>query len=99
MEKKLIPYSVHLPEEIYLQVKAAAGTRKASVIIREAIVTYLANDDKHSAGYNRAIREAISMVQRHPTAKTISVGGKTISDVLVDQLKLMINRSEHGKKT
>lgn len=99
MEKKLIPYSVHLPEEIYIQVKAAAGARRASELIRDAIVTALESEDKHTAAYNRAVREAISIVQRHPVAKTISVGGETIADALVASLRSMIIRREpHGDK-
>lgn len=98
MEKKLIPYSIHLPEEIYLQVKAAAGARRASELIRDAIVTHLESEDKHTAAYNRAIREAISMVQRHPLARTIAVSGETISDALVAALRNMIIRREHVDK-
>ena len=37
MEKRLIPYSVHLPEPIYAKLKKAAGERKASALVRDAI--------------------------------------------------------------
>ena len=35
--KRLIPYSVHLPEDIHKKLKAAAGDRKASALVRDAI--------------------------------------------------------------
>ena len=35
--KRLIPYSVHLPEDVYKKLKEAAGSRKASALVRDAI--------------------------------------------------------------
>ena len=57
--KRLIPYSVHLREDIYNKLKAAAGERKASGIVRDAITMIIEGDDAFNAGYNKAIRDAI----------------------------------------
>jgi hypothetical protein len=87
-----------LPEPIYRKVKEAAGQRRASSLVRDAIVNYLDNNDQQSAAYNQAIHDCINMVTRHALARTVSIGGKTIADVLVGQLVAMLKESKHVKK-
>ena len=43
--KRLVPYSVHLREDIYLKLKAAAGQRKATALVRDAITLIVEGDD------------------------------------------------------
>ena len=59
--KRLIPYSVHLPEEIYKKLKAAAGERKASALVRDAITVIVNGDDEFNGGYNKAVSDGINM--------------------------------------
>jgi hypothetical protein len=52
--KRLIPYSVHLPEEVHAKLKEAAGNRKASALVRDAITLIIEGDDEFNGGYNKA---------------------------------------------
>lgn len=96
MEKKLIPYSVHLPEPIFKRIKAAAGDRKASSIVRDAITLYL-DDDKHAA-YNKGVKDCITIIRKDAHASTISVQGETISEILCAQISGLIKESSNAKK-
>lgn len=80
--KRLIPYSVHLPEEIFNQIKEAAQDRKASSVVRDAITMYLQGTDEFDAGYNKAINDAIKIVKANQTAKTLSVNGLPVSELI-----------------
>ena len=54
--KRLIPYSVHLPEEVHAKLKEAAGNRKASALVRDAITLIIEGDDEFNGGYNKGVR-------------------------------------------
>ena len=88
--KRLIPYSVHLSEDIFNQVKAAAKQRKASSLVRDAITMFLEGDDAFNGGYNKAVRDIISLIKDDDKASRISVGGQTIGESLISQLENMI---------
>ena len=101
IEKRLVPYSVHLPIEIYTKLKAAAGNRKASGLVRDAITMIIEGDDMFNSGYNKAIRDAIGVIARDGNAGNISVGGYTIKDLLIEQLDMMIvviPKARNGKE-
>jgi hypothetical protein len=58
-------------------------------------------DDMFNSGYNKAIRDAISVVARDGNAGNISVGGFTIKDLLIEQLDMMIvivPKARNGKE-
>ena len=96
--KRLIPYSVHLREDIYLKLKAAAGQRKATALVRDAITLIVEGDDVFNGGYNKGLRDAISVIQENESASSISVGGESIADILSRQIEAMIlNQSVGGK--
>lgn len=86
MEKKLIPYSVHLPEDIYYQLKSAARDRKASSLVREAIIMLVEGDTPYNTGYSRAIRDVVSLIKKHQIASTIGVNGNTLSSILISEI-------------
>jgi hypothetical protein len=88
--KRLIPYSVHLPEDIYIKMKAKATERKASAIVRDAIVMMLEGDSVYNSGYRKGVRDSINIVSQNEGAKTISYGGKTISDSITNDLEFML---------
>ena len=100
--KRLIPYSVHLREDIYLKLKEAAGQRKATALVRDAITLIIEGDDVFNGGYNKGLRDAIGVIQENENASSISVGGESIADILSAQIEGMIlNQSvgvKHGKK-
>jgi predicted DNA-binding protein len=90
MDKRLIPYSVHLPEEIYKKLKAAAGERKASALVRDAITLIIEGDDSFNGGYNKAIRDVISTVHDDPWCKSVGILGKTVAEHIEALVEPMI---------
>jgi len=96
--KRLVPYSVHLREDIYLKLKAAAGQRKATALVRDAITLIVEGDDVFNGGYNKGLRDAVSVIKENDSASSISVGGESIADILSRQVEAMIlNQSVGGK--
>ena len=90
MEKRLIPYSVHLPEHIQAKLKEAAGSRKASALVRDAITMIIEGDDAFNAGYNKAVRDVISVVNDEYWCKVLSIEGQTIAHYLQEQIAFML---------
>lgn len=90
MEKRLIPYSVHLPEHIYIKIKQAAGDRKAAGIVREAIVSFIENEDLFQSGFNSGVNAAIKKVSANKLASSISINNELISDTLCNDLTKLI---------
>jgi len=88
--KRLVPYSVHLPEDIYLKMKEAATERKASAMVRDAIVMMIEGNDVYNSGYRKGVRDSMNIVNQNEGAKTISYGGQTIADSIVSDLEFMI---------
>jgi hypothetical protein len=96
--KRLVPYSVHLREDIYLKLKEAAGQRKATALVRDAITLIVEGDDVFNGGYNKGLRDAISVVKENDSASSISVGGESIAELLSRKIEAMIlNQSVGGK--
>jgi len=90
MEKKMIPYSVHLPKEHYIMLKKAAKGRKASSIVRDAIMTFLSGgDDAFKNGYNKAVRDAAKVVYDCPEAQMIAIKGKDLGAILTEQIEML----------
>ena len=88
--KRLIPYSVHLPENIYKKLKAAAGERKASALVRDAITLIIEGDDTFNGGYNKAIRDVISTIHQESWCTTLGINGQSLAEYLEDLLQPMI---------
>lgn len=84
--KRLIPYSVHLPEHIYTALKEAAGNRKASALVRDAITLIINGDDEFNGGYNKAVTDIMSVISADDICSSISVNGQQISDHLCTML-------------
>ena len=96
--KRLVPYSVHLREDIYLKLKEAAGQRKAAALVRDAITLIVEGDDVFNGGYNKGLRDAISVIKENESASSISIGGESIAELLSRQIEAMIlNQSVGGK--
>ncbi len=96
--KRLVPYSVHLREDIYLKLKEAAGQRKATALVRDAITLIGEGDDVFNGGYNKGLRDAISVIKENESASSISIGGESIAELLSRQIEAMIlNQSVGGK--
>lgn len=70
--KRLIPYSVHLPEDVYEKLKKAAQQRQASALVRDAITMALENADSYESGYNKGVRDCIAIFKKDPVLKLIN---------------------------
>lgn len=96
--KRLIPYSVHLREDIYNKLKAAAKERKATALVRDAITLIVEGDDAFNGGYNKAIRDVIAAVHEDAWCKSVGVSGKTFAEYIEEQIKPMIVHQNTKKK-
>jgi hypothetical protein len=88
--KRLIPYSVHLPEEIYKKLKVAAGERKASALVRDAITLIIEGDDSFNGGYNKALRDVVSALHEDQWCKVLGIEGQSLAYYLDDLINPMI---------
>lgn len=96
MEKKLVPYSVHLPESIYNRLKQAARDRKASSLVRDAIIMMVEGDTSFNAGYNKAIKDVVSLIKKHQIATTIGINGTALSSILISEITELRTAREAG---
>ena len=87
MEKKLVPYSLYLPADLIDELKKAAKNRKASSIVRDALVMAIKGNDSFKAGYKKGLHECINQVQKCADAKNISVKNKVIAETIIDKIK------------
>ena len=87
--KKLVPYSVYIPVEMYSKLKEAAKSRKASVLIRDAITMILEGNDAYTSGYNKAVKDAAQLIYDCPEAQMIAIKGKDLGSILTEQIELL----------
>ena len=87
--KKLVPYSLYLPQEYYKKLKEAAKDRKASSLVRDAIIMILDGGDAYNSGYNKAIRDAAKVVYDNQEAQMIAIKGKDLGSILTEQIEAL----------
>jgi hypothetical protein len=97
--KRLIPYSVHLREDIYNKLKTAAGERKASALVRDAITMIIEGDDAFTSGYNKALQDCIKTIDGYPVVKGLVVNGHNIQKDLVALVKAKVVVKEKSRGT
>lgn len=96
--KRLIPYSVHLPEHIHAKLKEAAGNRKASGLVRDAITLIIEGDDAFNGGYNKAIRDVIDLLHNDQWCKVLGIEGQSMAYYLEEQfLPMLVIQNTKGK--
>ena len=84
VSKKLVPYSLYIPQEHHEKLKAAAKDRKASVLIRDAIAMIFDGGDAYKSGYNQALRDAAKIIYDCKEAQMVAVKGRDIGDLLAE---------------
>ena len=84
---KMVPYSVYLPIEYYDKIKELAKERRASAAVRDAIQMIIDGNDSYSAGYRKAIKEAISVVNNCSEIEHIAIRGKHLKQWINQQLE------------
>lgn len=90
MEARMIPYSVHLREDIYLKLREVAKDRKATALVRDAITMILEGDDQFNGGYNKALRDVMALIKDDPWAAKIGVEGEPLAEHLSAKIEKMI---------
>ena len=85
-EKKLVPYNLYLYTDHVDKLKKMAGQRKASSMVRDAVSMMLDGADEYSAGYNRALKDVVEIVDSCKEIEHIAIKGKYLADVLVSQI-------------
>lgn len=86
MTKKLMPYSVYLPMEYYEKIRDLAKERKASSMVRDAIMMALDGNEEFKSGYNKGVRDAVKVVDSCKEIEMIAIKGKYLNDVLAEQI-------------
>jgi hypothetical protein len=89
-DNRLVPYSVHLKRDVYDKLKLAAGQRKASGLVRDAITLIIEGDDQFNGGYNKGVRDSIALIMEDEWSSKISIEGTTIAELLEFKLTEMI---------
>jgi len=84
--KKLIPYSVYLPRNLYDKLKETAKERKASILIRDAIAMIIEGNDAYTSGYNKAIKDAAKVIYDCQEAQMIAIKGKDLGYILSERI-------------
>lgn len=87
--KKLIPYSVYLPRDYHDKIKELAKQRKASALIRDAIMMLMDGSDTFKGGYNKALRDAAQVVYECPEAQMVAVKGRDLGAILTDRINAL----------
>jgi predicted DNA-binding protein len=87
MERKLIPYSVYLPIELYKKLKKLAKERKAASLIRDAIAMMLDGNDAYTSGYNKACKDAAKIIYDCEEAQMIAIKGKDLGSILTEKIE------------
>lgn len=87
MEKRLIPYSVYLPEEHYKKLKAMAKERKASSMVRDAVVMMINGNDAYTSGYQKGINDAAQVVYECEEAEMVAIKGRDLGVILTERIK------------
>ena len=86
MRKNMKPFSMYLPDEYHEMLQSYSKQRKASEVVREAIVAYLSGGDMFKAGYNKALKDAKAIVKDCKEIEVIAVNGKYLDVLLSDQI-------------
>lgn len=86
METRLVPYNLYLHEEHVKALKKLAKTRKASMVVRDAISMALDGKDQYHSGYNRALKDVVDVIDKCKEIEVIAIKGRYLQDVLAEQV-------------
>jgi len=89
VRKNLIPYSVYLPDEYHKRLRLAAKERKASSIVRDAVIMILDGGDIYKSAYNKGISDAAAVVYACKEAQMVAVNKRDIGVVLAEKINLL----------
>jgi hypothetical protein len=91
-DRKLIPYSVYLPKAYHDKISELAKQRRASGLIRDAICMMLDGGDQYRSGYNQAIRDIVSQINKAKEIKDFAYKGLSLDKIVLKQIGQLENR-------
>jgi len=91
-DRKLIPYSVYLPKAYHDKISELAKQRRASGLIRDAICMMLDGGDQYRSGYNQAIRDIVSQINKVKEIKDFAYKGLSLDEIVLKQIGQLENR-------
>jgi hypothetical protein len=74
---------------MHSKLKEASKSRKASVLIRDAITMILEGNDAYTSGYNKAVKDAAQLIYDCPEAQYIAIKGRDLGSILTEQIELL----------
>lgn len=80
------PFSLYLPVEYHNMLLDYSRQRKASEVVRDAIISYLNGGDMFKAGYNKALKDAKAIVKDCKEIEVIAVNGKYLDVHLSERI-------------
>ena len=89
VRENMKPFSMYLPLEYHKMLSDYSKQRKASEVVRDAVIAYLNGGDMFVAGYNKALKDAIAVVNACDEAKFVAVKGKYLDVLLSGQIKAL----------
>jgi uncharacterized protein (DUF2164 family) len=87
--KKLVPYSLYLPQEHHDKLKKAAKEHKASELVRNAIDMLFEGTDLYTSGYNQGLKDAAKVIYDCKEAQMIAIKGKDLGLILSEQVEAL----------
>jgi len=78
--------------------KEFAQGRKAASLVRDAVTMMIEGDDAFNGGYNKAIRDVITIVHEDELCKRLGYQGETVACHLEDLLTEMIIHQRINRK-
>jgi hypothetical protein len=89
VRKNLIPYSVYLPVECHERLRKAAKERKASSIVREAVIMILDGGDVYKSAYNKGVSDSAEVVYACKEAQMVAVNKRDIGAILAEKIGIL----------
>jgi hypothetical protein len=84
-KRKLVPYQIYLRPDQVEKLREKPGM--ASELVRQAIDTIGAAQLDYHEGYQRGLEKAVMVISKSTKGKAITVFGKTLSDLMCDELQ------------
>ena len=87
--KRMIPYSVYIPEQYLAKLREAAKERRASGLVRDALMLILDGGDVYTTAYNKGLDDAAQVVYDNKEAQMIAFNKKDLASILSEQIDML----------
>ena len=87
MGRKMVPYSLYLPEDQRDALRKYSEQRQGAEMVRNAISVMLKGGSEFDAGYNKALEDVVKVIDNVKEIECIAVNGKYLNDLLATAVK------------